>query len=165
MPGGTITDTRLRAAAILNAGALAGALDLAAACVQAGFRGRTPLRVLQGIAAGWLGRDSFALGGWSGVLGFATHFGIATAWAAVYWFASRALPPMRRHPWWSGAAFALVVYTAMYEVVMPLSAIHRTPGRSSQDLLVGLLIHITCVGWPIALVARAHTPRAELGSS
>jgi hypothetical protein len=165
-PRGSRSDAATRAVpAILNAGALAGALDLAAACVQAWLRGRTPLRVLQGIAAGWLGRESFAHGVWSGALGFVTHFSIATAWAALYWFASRALPPMVRHPWWSGAAFALVVYTMMYEVVIPLSAIHRTPSRTSQDLLVGLLIHVTCVGWPIALVVRAHTPRAELGAN
>ena len=151
--------------AILSAGALAGVLDLTAACIHAGVRGRTPLRVLQSIASGWLGRESYAYGVWSGALGLVTHFLIATIWAAIYWAASRGLPPLLRHPWWAGAAYGLVVYEFMYEVVIPLSAIHRTPSRTSQDLLVGLLIHITCVGWPIAHVVRAHSPRRDLTST
>ena len=64
-----------------------------------------------------------------------------------------------RHAWWSGAACALIVYTVMYEVVMPLSAIRRVIPRDPGDLIAGLLIHVTCVGWPIALTIRAHTPR------
>jgi len=149
------------APAILNAGALAGAMDLVAACIQAGLRGRSPLRMLQGIASGWLGRESFQHGLWSGALGLVSHFLIATIWAAIYWLASRGLPPLVRHPWWSGAAYGLIVYEFMYEIVIPLSAIHRTPSRTSQDLLVGLLIHVTCVGWPIAMVVRGHTPRRD----
>lgn len=150
--------------AVLNAGAVAGLLDLVAACIQAGFRGRSPLRVLQSIASGWLGRESYLHGAWSAALGFFSQFLIATIWAAIYWWASRALPALVRRPWVSGAAYGLVVYTMMYEVVIPLSAIHRTVPRTSQDLLVGLLIHIACVGWPIAHVVRAHTPRSDLTS-
>jgi hypothetical protein len=45
---------------------------------------------------------------------------------------------------------------------MPLSAIHRRVPRTPQALLIGLMIHIVCVGWPIALIVRARTPRAEV---
>src|SRR5262245_66289501 len=71
------------APAILNAGALAGAMDLVAACIQAGLRGRSPLRMLQGIASGWLGGESFQHGVLSGALGLVVQFSIATVWGAV----------------------------------------------------------------------------------
>ena len=153
---------RVRAVpAILNAGAIAGAMDITAASIQAWLAGRTPVRMLQGIASGWLGKASFQAGGWSAALGFVSHFTIATTWAAVFWFASRRWPVLVRNAWVFGALYGLVVYACMYEVVIPLSAIHRHLPRTPQALLTGLLIHIVCVGWPIALTIRAHTPRRD----
>ena len=146
---------------ILMAGAIAGTMDILAASIMSLVRARTPLRMLQGIASGWLGREAYSLGWLSGALGLASHFLIATLWAGLFWAASRALPQLVRHPWWSGAAYALIVYTVMHEVVMPLSAIRRVIPRGPEDLIVGLLIHVTCVGWPIALTIRANTPRSE----
>jgi hypothetical protein len=151
---------KVRAApAILNAGAVAGAMDITAASIQAWLAGRTPMRMLQGIAVGWFGRS---LGWTSAAAGFATHFFIATSWAAIYWFASRRLKVLVRQAWWSGTAFAVLVYLVMYQIVMPLSAIHRRIPRTPQAVIIGLLIHIVCIGLPIALIIRAHTPRREL---
>ena len=137
-------------------------MDITAASIQTWIAGRTPMRMLQGIAAGWFGRSSVGLGWTSAAVGFATHFFIATSWAAIFWFASRRFPVLVRNAWASGAVFAVLVYTVMYEIVMPLSAIHRRIPRTPQALLIGLLIHLVCVGWPIALIVRAHTPRREL---
>ena len=156
---------KVRAApAILNAGAVAGAMDIIAASIQAWLAGRTPMRMLQGIAVGWFGRSSFGLGWTSAAVGFATHFFIATSWAAIYWLASRRLKFLVRQPWASGAVFAVLVYAVMYEIVMPLSAIHRRIPRTPQAVLIGLMIHLVCVGWPIALIVRAHTPRRDITS-
>ena len=154
---------KVRAApAILNAGAVAGAMDITAASIQAWIAGRTPMRMLQGIAVGWFGRSSFGLGWTSAAAGFATHFFIATSWAAFYWFASRRLKVLVRQAWWSGTAFAVLVYLVMYQIVMPLSAIHRRVPQTPQQVLVSLMIHVGCVGLPIALIVRAHTPRSEI---
>ena len=147
--------------AILNAGAVAGAVDLVAASTQAFLAGRPVARMLQGIASGWLGKASFQAGVWSMALGFVTHFTIATGAAAVYWFASRRWPVLVRRAWLFGALYGVAVYNFMQEVVIPLSAIHRRLNRSQQDVLVGLLIHIVCVGWPIALTIRGHTARRD----
>lgn len=149
------------APAILNAGALAGLLDITAASIQAGLAGRTPMRMLQGIASGWLGKASVSYGWWSAALGLLSHFFIATTWAALYWFASRRLRVLTRQAWICGALFGVLVYFAMQEIVIPLSAIHRHLPRDPQNLIKGLLIHIFCVGLPIAFVVRAHTPRSE----
>ena len=154
---------KVRAApAILNAGAVAGAMDIIAASIQAWLAGRTPMRMLQGIAVGWFGRSSLERGWVSAGVGFVTHFFIATSWAAIYWFASRRFPVLVRRAWVCGTVYALVVYAVMYEIVMPLSAIHRRIPRTPQAVIIGLLIHIFCVGLPIALIIRARTPRSEL---
>ncbi len=149
------------APAILNAGALAGAIDITAASVQAGLAGRTPMRMLQGIASGWLGKATTHYGWWSAALGLVSHFFIATTWAAIYWLLSRRVKLLTRQPWIFGALFGVFVYFFMQEVVIPLSAIHRHLPVTAQNLIKGLLIHITCVGWPIAFVIRAHTPRRD----
>jgi len=148
--------------AILNAGAVAGAMDITAASIQTMIAGSSPVRMLQGIAMGWFGRASLDGGAWTAAAGFATHFFIATSWAAIYWFASRRFPVLVRRAWVCGTAYAFVVYAVMYEIVMPLSAIHRRIPRTPQAVIVQLLIHIFCVGLPIALIVRAHTPRREI---
>jgi uncharacterized membrane protein YagU involved in acid resistance len=154
---------KVRAApAILNAGAVAGAMDITAASIQAWIAGRSPVRMLQGIAMGWFGRASLQGGLTTAAIGFLTHFFIATSWAAVYWLASRRLKVLVRQAWWSGTAFAVLVYLVMYQIVMPLSAIHRRVPQTPQQVLVSLLIHVGCVGLPIALIVRAHTPRSEI---
>ena len=150
------------APAILNAGAVAGFMDIIAASIQAWIAGRTPMRMLQGIAVGWFGRASLQMGWTSAAVGFVTHFFIATSWAAIYWFASQRFPILVRRAWVCGAVYALLVYAVMYEVVMPLSAIHRRIPRTPQAYLIGILIHIFCIGLPIALIVRARTPRSEI---
>ena len=148
--------------AILNAGAVAGAMDITAASIQAWLAGRTPMRMLQGIAVGWFGRSSLQGGVLTAAVGFVTHFFIATAWAAIYWYASRRFLVLVRHAWVCGTVYAIMVYGVMYEIVMPLSMIHRRIPRTPQAILIGLLIHIVCVGLPIALIVRAHTPRRDI---
>jgi hypothetical protein len=149
------------APAILNAGALAGFLDIVAASVQAWLSGRSPVRMLQGIASGWLGRSSTKYGLWSAALGLVSHFLIATIWAALFWLLSRRLRFLVRQPWLWGAVYGVLVYFAMQEIVIPFSAIQRHVPRDAQALIQGLLIHIFFVGWPIAFVIRAHTPRRD----
>jgi uncharacterized membrane protein YagU involved in acid resistance len=148
--------------AVLWAGALAGTLDITAACVQSFLAQRSPFRMLQGIASGWLGRASFTGGAATAALGLVTHFFIAYTAAAVYWATSLRYPQLVRHAWKWGACYGLVVYAVMYEIVMPLSAIHGRIPRTPQDYIIGLLIHVVCVGWPIALTVRAHTPRRDI---
>ena len=147
---------------ILWGGVLAGTLDLAAACIQGYWNGRMPERVLQSIASGWLGKSSYTAGAATAALGLVTHFCIATVAAAIYWATSRRYPQLVRHAWRWGASYGLVVYATMYEIVMPLSAIHRRLPRTPQALIAGLLIHVCCVGLPVALTMRAHTPRRDI---
>ena len=136
-----------------------GVLDLLDALVfwfvRADLRGTQLLRVPQGIAAGLLGRDAARAGGWATAgLGTLLHFFNATMVVLVFYLASRRLPVLVQRPWLYGPSYGIVVFTVMYYVVIPLSAI--TPGPMTTPVLVnGILIHLVGVGLPAALLARA----------
>lgn len=141
---------------ILIAGLIAGVLDITAACTNGYLRnGSSPARILQSVAGGWIGRDTFQ-GGWkTAALGLATHFLIATIWAAVYYAASLKLPLLTRQAVLSGLLYGVVVYLVMYTIVLPLSAWHsKFLNQSASAIITGVLIHMFCVGLAIALVVR-----------
>lgn len=143
---------------ILSAGLVAGTMDITAACIHGVVRGGTPMRVLQSVAGGLLGRDTFQGGLKTAALGLALHFFIATTWAAVYYAASLKLPVLVRQAVPCGLLYGVLVYLVMYTVVLPLSALHfRFLSLSASVILTGVLIHLCCVGLPIALTIRWRT--------
>lgn len=145
---------------VLLGGLAVGVLDLLDAFVFFGLRGVPPLRIVQSIASGLLGREAFQGGLATGLLGLGLHFGIATTVAAVYYLASGRLRSLARRPWLYGPLYGLVVYTVMYSVVIPLSAAASGP-RPPAVVWNGILIHIVGVGLPSALAARAARRHEE----
>lgn len=148
---------RSAARAILVAGLTAGALDLLAAFALSASRGGGPVQALQGIATGVLGRSSYSGGAGSAALGFVCHFTIALGAATTYYMLSRRLRVMTSQAIFSGALFGIGVYFFMQYVVLPLSAFPGRPASQLSTIATGLLIHIFCVGLPIALVIRRQT--------
>jgi hypothetical protein len=148
---------RSGARAILWGGLAAGTLDLAAALVLYGLRGARPIRILQAISSGLLGAAAFQGGAATAALGVALHFLIAFGAAAVYFAASRKLGFLVRHavPW--GLAYGVGVYLFMNTVVLPLSAVARRPFALDPTLI---LVHMLCVGLPIALAVRRYAPES-----
>ena len=145
--------------AIAFGGLVAGTLDILDAFVFSYARGGvSPLRVLQAIASGWLGRSSYEGGLPTAALGLGLHFFIATAAAAVFVTASRFLPVLLRRPVQLGLAYGVAVYVVMNHVVLPLSAF-RTGPFAWPGFINGVLIHALGVGLPIALIARRHLGR------
>jgi hypothetical protein len=139
--------------AILWGGLAAGVLDALAAIIDLGLRGVTPDRMFQGIASGLLGRAAFT-GGWPiAALGVGIHFSIAFTMATVFVLASTRLPFLLRRPVLSGIAFGAAAHFAMRYGVLPLSAITLGP-FSLTAMIKAVLIHMVCVGLPIALIAR-----------
>lgn len=147
---GGVTPARI----VLLGGLAVGVLDLLDAFVFFGLRGVPPLRILQSIASGLLGRAAFQGGLATGLLGLALHFGIATTVAAVYYAASGRLRSLANRPWLYGPLYGLAVYLVMYHLVLPLSAAANAP-RPPAVVWNGILIHIAGVGIPSALAARA----------
>jgi hypothetical protein len=140
---------------ILWGGMIAGALDITAAFINSGLRGRGPVWVLQSVAGGLLGRNAFQGGLKTALLGLALHFFIAVMWAAAYCVASLKLPWLVRQAVLCGLLYGVVVYLVMYLVVLPLSALQfKFFNQPVTAILTGVLIHLFCVGLPIALVIR-----------
>lgn len=113
--------------------------------------------VLQSVAGGWLGSDAYR-GGWpTAWLGLASHYAIMLGVAAVYVVAAARIPALRRQWFPAGVAYGVAVWLAMTFVVVPLSASTLTPPDSLMAAMKPIVIHILCVGLPIAFISR-RTP-------
>ena len=134
--------------AIAVGGGIAGALDLAQACIL--FGARIPLV----IAAGLLGRQALQGGVGTYVLGVFLHFFIALSAASVYYAASRRLTFLKEHPLVCGLFFGGAVEEVMNLVVLPLSALHARGPYKLHDLILGLLVHMAVIGLPISFSVR-----------
>jgi hypothetical protein len=132
---------------------LCGSLDITAALFVYGSFGMKPLRLLQGIAGGLLGPRTFDGGLTTALLGLLCHFLIAFFAAAVYVAVSRSVPALLEHAFIFGPLYGMAVYFFMNRVVVQLSAATKYP-FSMKMMLIGVVIHIFCVGTPIALTAR-----------
>lgn len=142
---------------ILLAGLIAGVLDIVAAAVTTLLRSRPPMRMLQSIASGVLGLDSYNGGLKTAALGLVLHFIIATGWAAVFYAASRKLTFLVHQPIVSGLLYGIAVYCFMNLVVLPLSAFPHKMSFPLSSVLIGVTIIMLCVGLPIALIVRRYS--------
>jgi hypothetical protein len=142
--------------AVLWAGLTCGVMDITAALVVYGLvYGVPPLQLLQGIASGLLGRQAYRGGIATAALGLLLHFVIALSAAAAYFLVSRKFPFLIQQAVVSGVLYGVAVCFFMQQVVA-LSATVKRP-FSVQLLLIGVVIHIFCVGLPIALLVRKYS--------
>lgn len=174
---------------ILLGGAVAGALDITYAITAYGplSYGVPAERVLQSVAAGWMGRDASQAGGMTtAALGLATHFVLATIMAAIFVFAAQRFRALTKNAVLWGLLYGLVLYVAMNYVVVPLSAaganLHFASSfgeaaarlqesfseiRPRNDpnypwlLAATIFTHTVLVGVPIALVAKRFAPQSD----
>ncbi len=140
--------TRQALLAIFVGGLVAGALDLAQACIL--FGPKIPLA----IAAGLLGPQAFGGGTGTYVLGIFLHFLIACTAAAIYFGASRRLRFLVQHPLVCGLFFGIAVDLTMSLIVLPLSALHAMGPFPYRALVEGLVVHMVLVGLPVAFSVR-----------
>jgi len=143
------------AKAISVAGLTCGVMDISAALVVYGLMGSKPLRLLQGIAGGILGPRTYSGGISTALLGLAFHFVIAFGTATIFFLASRVMPFLLNHAVLSGVFYGVAVYFFMNRVVVRLSAATKFP-FSIKMMLIGVIIHIFCVGIPISLSIRRY---------
>lgn len=143
----------LKVRASLAGGALAGSLDIAAAFLVYGMRGARPIRILQSIASGLLGAAAFDGGLATAMLGLVLQFFIATVAAWVYYLGSLRAPVLVHRPVTFGALYGIAVYVVMTFVVVPLSAVPKRPFAWDVAPVI-VIVHIVCVGIPIAYAVR-----------
>lgn len=109
--------------------------------------------MMQSIAGGVLGADTYQGGQASAVLGVVLHFVIATIWAAIFASTATRVRALRTHPWLAGALYGVCVYVGMNTIVLPLSALHAAPWPLRLDAPL-VAVHIVAVGLPIAWATR-----------
>ncbi|WP_142125862.1 hypothetical protein [Pseudoxanthomonas sp. 3HH-4] len=141
--------------AVLLGGAVAGTLDILYAFAFWCMQGIPPVKILQSVAAGWLGREAFTGGGASALLGAVSHYGIALVMAWTFYQAARRVPALERHPLPYGALYGVLLYAVMTYVVVPLSAAGEGAWPAWQwQQLAHVVAHAVLVGIPCALAAR-----------
>jgi len=154
--------------AIIYAGALCGVLDISAACVNAYVAaGLAPEHVLQGVAGGLLGRNTFQGGLKTATLGLAMHFTMAFSVATIFYALSRRFPlPQKVFGVVAvGMSYGAAVFVVNNFLTAPFfswvrSLYLHTPILFKPPMGVSqLVIHMFCVGLPIALVMRRYTER------
>ena len=135
------------------AGLISGALDLTATSTLLKSQGVPIQRLLQTIASGILGSSAFQGGKKTAALGVFVHFFIAFIVASIYFAISRKITALIDDPLLSSVIFGSAVHLVMSRIVLPLSA---APKRefSPKAFVTQLLIHVLCVGLPIALIVR-----------
>lgn len=137
---------------ILVATLIAGTLDIAAAAILALQAGRTPDRMLRGVASGPF-PDATGWGTAGAVLGLAVHFAIMAVMAAVFVLAADRLPLLKARRVAAGIGYGIATWAAMNLVVLPLRWPAVFPHLDPQTVATQLFCHIVLVGIPIALVA------------
>jgi hypothetical protein len=140
--------------AILIGGLIAGILDLTSAILITLYYHRSVTQMLQGIASGALGKSALDGGAGTAALGVAFHFLIAFIWTTVFYLASRRIGFLTAQPVAAGVLYGIFVYLVMYLAVQPLAGLHPKFGLLTTSRAV--LVHIFCVGLPIALSVKRY---------
>ena len=143
--------------AIAIAGLIAGILDIASAFVIAELKGTGSIRMLQGIASGLLGSQSFEGGMATVGLGLAIHFSIAFTAASVFYVGSRQFSFLTQHAVTSGLLYGIGVYVFMYWLVVPLAFVNAHHSISRD--VTAVIVHMVLIGLPIALVIRRFSQK------
>jgi hypothetical protein len=142
--------------AILIGGLIAGILDITSAILITMYYHGSVTRMLQGIASAAIGKSAFDGGTSTAALGLGFHFLIAFIWTIVFYVASRKIGFLTAQPIIAGVLYGVVVYLIMYLGVQPLAGLHPKFGLLTTSRAV--LVHIFCIGLPIALSIKRFAP-------
>lgn len=145
---------------IVFGGLTVGVLDGLAACVSAWFSGISPVIVFRYISAALLGRASYEYGFLTVLLGVLLHFSIAFSAAVVYFLLSRKISFLIDQAVISGIIYGIAVHLTMSFLIVPLTLAPPLPFTVS-GFIRQILIHIFCVGLPIALITRRSARKSQ----
>ena len=140
--------------AVLLGGFVAGSIDIGAAAL---INNVSPYIILQAIAGGVLGKDSFHQGAPAAVLGILLQWAMSLLIAWIFVFAARWLPGLKR--WWlpAGLAYGIPVFFVMNYAVVPLSALKHTPHFTAARFVENMLA-MMLFGVIVAFFARRTAP-------
>jgi hypothetical protein len=117
-----------------------------------GSKGVPPLRVMQSVTSGLLGRAAFEGGLGSAGLGVWLHFVILALAVGLFSAIVARLPSLAAHPVAGGLLAGAVIYGVMNAVVVPLSAAPFRTMQTPLQVALDLVAHMLLVGLPMSLL-------------
>lgn len=142
--------------AILIGGLVAGTFDVGAASL---LFSRDPIFILQVIASGLLGPDSYKGGLQSAAIGLLAQWFISFGAAAVYVYAAKLFPVLLRLWVPGGLVFGVGTYFVMNAIVVPLSAAGRGPWHFELNSFLLNMSAMLAYGLIIAFIAAHYAKR------
>lgn len=143
--------------AILKTGLLAGVLDGLSAVVNHLIQGgRAPQRIFKYIASGVFGPSALSGGTAMVVTGVCFHMAIAMIWTVIFFLAAQRLAVLRRHAIAVAVGYGLFVWCVMNLVVLPLSRVPQPKSFNPTQAIIGALILVAFIGFPVSLGARRY---------
>jgi hypothetical protein len=136
---------------ILISGLIVGTVDGMAAVVwHYAAGGKDPAGIFKFIASCLIGKRAFGGGTEIVLLGVFLHYCIATIFSAFFYFLCAKVKAFKGHNLSYGALYGLFVWAVMNLIVLPI-IIHSIPSNP-KNIIIGLIIHILCVGIPMSLI-------------
>jgi len=149
--------------AIVWAGLTCGVLDLSAAFIDVRLNfAMGPVRLLQNVAGALLGPATYDGGFATAALGLLMHFSVAFFVTTIFYLLSRRFSLLVRWAIPCGLLYGALVFLVMYRGVIPLTiqlkSLYLTTFNHALPKLrwSQLLVHLCCVGLPIALIVRRY---------
>jgi hypothetical protein len=153
------------ATAIMQAWLLAGSLDIITACIHAYFViGATPIRVLNYVASGVVGKQALGKGAlvnewWLPLLGLVVHFTIALAFTLFFFWIYPKVKIMSKNKLITGLLYGIFVWCVMNLAVMPLIMRGKLP-NDWWKAVQAMLILMFMIGLPISfIISKYHNKR------
>jgi hypothetical protein len=136
---------------ILLSGLIVGTVDGMAAVVwHYATGGHDPAGIFKFIASCLIGKSAFEGGTEIVLLGVFLHYFIATIFSAFFYFLCSRVKAFRGNNLSYGALYGLFVWAVMNLIVLPI-IIHSIPSNP-RNIIMGLIIHMLCVGIPMSMV-------------
>jgi uncharacterized membrane protein YagU involved in acid resistance len=141
----------------LAAGVAAGFIVLIPVLILQLARGIGVIPEMQLAASSLMGMAAYA--GITGlIVGILLHFFVSIVPAIAYGLIAWRQPALNRYAWIGGPVLGISVFFFMSRVVLPLSAFTTPASVTPMPYLPALLIHIFCLGLPIALIIQRAQP-------
>jgi hypothetical protein len=138
---------------ILFTGLVVGTLDgLAAVVWHYSTGGNNPGGIFKFIASCLIGKSAFAGGTEMVFLGVFLHYLIAILFSAFFYFLSTKVKSFKGGNLMYGALYGIFVWIVMNLIILPI--IMQAVPKSPKTIIIGLIIHILCVGIPMSLIYK-----------
>lgn len=144
----------MKISSILKAGAVAGTLDISAACIQYYIRtGKNPENVLRFVASGVFGKDAFTGGSLMSFCGLLFHFLIAFSFTVFFFLVYPKLKFLSYNIFLTAIVYGVFTWMVMNLVVLPLSKAPSIPFTFTGAAMAAGILCI-CIGLPLTLIAK-----------